>query len=108
MPMLMIPFVDLDLSKQIVPGGMSPFFAGAINSSLAWLTVWPLDVVKSRIQSGLSHYKGRGYFYILGDIVRNHPRQLLSGIVPGLARSSIANGTSMIIYKKIEGVLKQR
>lgn len=94
----------IDISKQIIPGGLSPFFTGAICSSLGWLTVWPLDVVKSRIQSGL--YPGKSFLYILGDISRNNPRQMLSGIVPGLMRSSIANGCSMFIYKKIEVFLK--
>jgi len=55
------------------------------------------------MQSGL--YAGKSYIHVFGDIVRNHPKQLLSGVVPGLLRSSLANGTSMIIYKKIEKLL---
>lgn len=98
-------YIDLDISKQLVPGGLSPFWAGAINSSLAWLTIWPLDVVKSRMQSGL--YPNKSFLHVFGDIVKNHPNQLLSGVVPGLLRSSVANGTSMIIYKKVEKLLQE-
>jgi solute carrier family 25 carnitine/acylcarnitine transporter 20/29 len=90
----------LDISKQLVPGGLSPFLSGAICSSLAWLTVWPLDVVKSRVQSGL--YSNVSYMNILMDIARNDKSQLFRGIGPGLFRSSLANGASMYVYKQLE------
>lgn len=40
--------VYIDLSKQVVEGGLSPFWTGALCSNAAWLTVWPLDVVKTQ------------------------------------------------------------
>ena len=42
--------VYIDLSKQAVDGGLGPFWTGAVCSNLAWLTIWPLDVVK--VKSG--------------------------------------------------------
>ena len=34
------------------PLNLWPFFSGALCSNLAWLTLWPLDVVKTQRQSG--------------------------------------------------------
>jgi hypothetical protein len=76
---------------------LSPFWLGGICSNLAWLTVWPLDVVKTRVQSG--NYKGQGLLQILQDAARSG--QLVSGLVPGLTRSFIANGSSMVVYNYV-------
>jgi hypothetical protein len=65
---------------------------------MAWLTIWPLDVAKSQLQSG--NYQGKSYAYLLWDVFRTG--KVLQGIVPGLVRSSIANGCSMVVYKKVE------
>jgi len=93
--------IYMDISKQIIPGGLSPFLLGAICSNMAWLTVWPLDVAKSQLQSG--NYQGKSFFYLLKDIIKTGA--LFRGIVPGLTRSTIANGFAMMAYKKIEKVL---
>ena len=90
--------IYIDISKQIVPGGLSPFWLGSICSNLAWLTVWPLDVAKSQLQSG--NYQGQSYFQLLGTVIRSG--RLFQGIVPGLVRSTFANGCSMVVYKKVE------
>jgi hypothetical protein len=45
--------IYMDISKQIVPGGLSPFLTGTICSNLAWLTIWPLDVVKTQVSHGM-------------------------------------------------------
>ena len=96
--------IYMDITKQIIPGGLSPFMTGAVCSNLAWLTIWPLDVVKSQLQSG--KYIGKSYFYLLRDIVKDG--LLFRGIVPGLLRSTIANGFSMVAYKKVESILKEQ
>ena len=88
----------MDLSKQLVEGGLSPFWTGAICSNLAWLSVWPLDVAKSQLQSG--NYAGKSFRYLVADTIRSG--KLFRGIVPGLTRSTIANGSSMVVYKKVE------
>ena len=69
---------------------------------MAWLTVWPLDVVKSRIQSG--NYEGKNMWHVLRDAQR--AGHLYRGLVPGLTRSFIANGTSMEVYSFVEKELK--
>jgi hypothetical protein len=41
--------IYIDLSKQVVPGGLGPFWTGAVCANLAWLTTWPMDVAKSQV-----------------------------------------------------------
>lgn len=93
----------VDLSKQVVEGGLSPFLTGAICSNLAWLTIWPLDVVKTQMQSG--KFEGRNFGAILSHVMKE--RLFFKGLLPGLMRSTIANGLSMIVYKKVEALLKE-
>ena len=94
----------MDLVKTFVPGGLSPFFMGALCSNLAWLTIWPLDVVKSQLQSG--NYAGKSYGTLIKDVFSSG--LIFRGLAPGLARSTIANGFSMVAYKKMEAFLKEQ
>ena len=63
----------------------------------AWLTIWPLDVVKSQLQSG--RFEGRPYRDLLREILTTD--LAYRGLLPGLLRSFIANGISMVVYKKV-------
>jgi solute carrier family 25 carnitine/acylcarnitine transporter 20/29 len=94
--------VYIDLSKQLIPGGMGAFLTGAICSNLAWLTIWPIDVAKSQIQSG--NYKGKSFGYLIADAYRTG--LIFRGLIPGLMRSTVANGCSMVAYKETEKFLK--
>ena len=96
--------IYVDISKQLVPGGLGPFWTGAICANLAWLTIWPLDVVKSQMQSG--NYQGQSFAKLLVDNIRTGA--MFRGIVPGLSRSFIANGCSMVVYNKVLQLLKER
>ena len=90
--------IYMDLSKQIVEGGLSPFWTGAICANAAWMTVWPFDVVKSRLQSG--NYAGASIGTLLSGAYKDG--SMFRGLVPGLARSTIANGCAMVVYKEVE------
>jgi len=96
--------IYMDLSSQIVEGGLSPFWKGAICANLAWMTVWPMDVVKSRIQSG--NYAGQSMLQLLVGSIKD--RSMFRGLLPGLVRSTIANGCSMVVYTKVEKEMKRR
>jgi len=96
--------VYIDFSKQIVPGGLGPFLEGGVCASLAWMTIWPLDVVKSQMQSG--NYKGQGIGSLLKGIIRDG--LLFRGLLPGLLRSTIANGAGMVMYRKTEQYLNNQ
>jgi solute carrier family 25 (mitochondrial carnitine/acylcarnitine transporter), member 20/29 len=93
-----------DLSKLVIPGGLSPFWSGAICSNLAWLTIWPMDVVKSQLQSG--KYAGRSYTSLIVENFRTGV--FFRGLAPGLTRSFIANGCSMVVYRKVLDILKEQ
>lgn len=94
--------IYVDISKQLVPGGLGPFLTGAVCANLAWLTIWPLDVVKTQLQSG--KYKGKSPLVLIGDVFRSG--LIYRGLLPGLTRSTLANGLSMVVYKKVEAFLK--
>ena len=83
---------------------MSPFWTGAICSNLAWLTIWPIDVVKSQIQSGRAEYRNKSALSLLYNNINSGI--LFRGILPGLLRSFIANGCSMVIYNKVLEIMK--
>lgn len=108
--------IYMDLSKQLcnaglvpglltVPDGsqLTPFWKGAICANLAWLTVWPGDVVKTQRQSG--NYEGVSSLSLLKENIATG--RLYKGVLPGLARSTIANGTSMVVYEMTHVALSQ-
>ena len=100
--------VYMDLSKQACAAGwvpsfvmsqdgssLAPFAKGAICANLAWMTVWPFDVIKTQRQSGYSSGVGPSAL-----LLQNFRRgNLFKGLLPGLARSTIANGCSMVVYE---------
>mmetsp|Transcript_40586 Transcript_40586/g.114838 ORF Transcript_40586/g.114838 Transcript_40586/m.114838 type:complete len:291 (+) Transcript_40586:70-942(+) len=92
-----------DVLPPLFPGGLNAFCTGALCSNLAWLSVWPLDVVKSQRQSGL--FPGASSFALLSEAARSG--RLFRGLLPGLARSTVANGSAMVAYKKIEELADQ-
>ena len=94
--------VYMDLSKLVVE--LPPFALGSICANMAWLTIWPMDVVKSQIQSGAHDGKSMGT--LLKEVVRTGA--MFRGLLPGLLRSTIANGCAMVVYKKTEALLKNR
>lgn len=107
--------VYIDLSKQLcsaglVPeflcnkdsSGLSPFAKGAICANLAWITCWPFDVVKTQRQSG-NVDANVGSWYLLKKNIQGG--NMYRGLLPGLMRSSVANGTSMVVYEAVHSYL---
>lgn len=82
---------------------LSPFAKGALCANLAWLTVWPADVVKTMRQSGKYDAANTSSLSLLKDNIQNG--RAFRGLVPGLIRSSIANGSSMVVYEIVEASL---
>jgi len=109
--------IYMDLSKQICTGGMvsslltvpdgtqlTPFFKGAVCANLAWLTVWPGDVIKTQRQSG--NYEGVSALRLLQENIATG--RLYKGVLPGLVRSTIANGSSMVVYEMLHVALSKQ
>jgi solute carrier family 25 carnitine/acylcarnitine transporter 20/29 len=107
----------IDSSKQLCRNGhvpsllmtedrqnLSPFAKGAICANLAWLTVWPADVIKTQRQSG--NYASKGTFQLLQENLQTG--RLFRGLVPGLVRSTIANGSSMVMYEYVLTTLTKK
>lgn len=94
--------IYIDLSKLVIEGGLSPFWTGAICANMAWLTIWPLDVAKTMVQSG--KYSDKSTSILIADIFRTGA--LYRGLLPGLIRSTLSNGCSMVVYKKCEAYLE--
>lgn len=65
----------------------NPFISGAVSGMAAWLSVYPLDVIKTRVQTDHISYRqaiARGRFFV--------------GVVPCIARGGIINAVSFAIY----------
>jgi len=67
---------------------LNPFFSGAIAGSTSWLTTYPVDVVKTRVQSG--------EFKTYRSAIRKG--NLLQGLGICLFRSILVNGISFTAY----------
>ena len=80
-----------------------PFLTGAVCANLAWLTIWPMDVVKTQLQSG--KYANQSLAALVRDVLRPSSGLLFRGLLPGLTRSTLANGLSMVVYKHVQGAL---
>ena len=93
----------IDLTNFAFGGFPHAFMEGAVCASLAWLTIWPLDVVKSQIQSGL--YKDKSYTTLLLDTFRKG--LFFRGLAAGLMRSSIANGFSMMAFNGTKKLIQE-
>jgi solute carrier family 25 (mitochondrial carnitine/acylcarnitine transporter), member 20/29 len=106
----------VDLARQATQAGyiptqlvnadgtnLTPFAKGALCANAAWLTVWPADVVKTQLQSGNYDIRKNGIVSLLIDNARTG--RLFRGVVPGLIRSSIANGSSMVVYEHVHTTL---
>ena len=83
---------------------VTPFVKAGICANVAWLTIWPLDVVKTRRQSG--KYDGKSIFWILRDAFRSN--QMYRGLSVGMLRSFIANGAGMEVDTLVENELEKR
>ena len=107
--------IYIDLSKQACQAGwvptvlctsdgmaLTPFVKGAICANLAWLTCWPADVIKTQRQSG-NYSKEVGSWQLLKQNYQNG--NMFRGLVPGLTRSFMANGSSMVVYEAVHSYL---
>jgi len=79
-----------------------PGIKAGICANIAWATIWPLDVVKTRRQSG--KYDGKSSGWLLRDAFKNG--DMYRGLTMGMLRSFIANGVSMEVYTVVERELK--
>jgi hypothetical protein len=98
--------IYMDVFRQEVESkrgyGIMPGIKAGICGNMAWLTIWPLDVVKTRRQSG--RYDGRGLLWLLKDAIRGG--DMYRGLSMGMLRSFVANFCSMEVYTVVERELR--
>jgi len=69
--------------------GLTPFAKGAICANMAWLTVWPADVVKTQRQSG-NYDEKTGIVSLLQEGLKSHPDQLTDWMISEARRRFVA------------------
>jgi len=98
-------FILIDSGRRHFPQQFSqpvlgPFLASGLAATTAWWLVWPLEVVKSQVQSGYGD-KNLTVLQRMRLIVRERGgwMGLYRGITPGTIRSFLSNGTSMVVMQ---------
>lgn len=93
--------VSKNFRVQVSPNRqVASFLGGAGCSTLAWVSIFPLDVVKSRVQ-GMRSNSALSPSTV--QVVRTlwleaGLRGFYRGLAPGLCRSVVANGGGMVLY----------
>ena len=82
---------------------LTPFAKGAICANLAWLTIWPADVIKTQRQSG--NYAQANPLVLFQQNLQKG--KLFRGLLPGLLRSTVANGVGMAVYEWVQTTLTE-
>ena len=90
-----------DLMAMPVVG---PFVKGGLCATTAWVLVWPLEVLKNQVQAATAAPglpPAAGWAARAAWVLRERGVVgLYRGIGPGLTRSVVANGSSMVVYAK--------
>jgi len=68
-----------------IPGSLVPFVCGSVSGVTSWALIYPLDVVKTKVQQrSLAGERYRGPLETLHRLIRgpdpNHPKPLLAGV----------------------------
>ncbi|KAG1671217.1 Mitochondrial substrate carrier family protein L [Nymphon striatum] len=86
------------MSEQFKQPILGPFLASGIAATLAWWIIWPLEYMKSQIQSNYGA-KNESVLLRMKKIVSGSGGffGLYRGLAPGSIRSFVANGSAMIV-----------
>jgi solute carrier family 25 carnitine/acylcarnitine transporter 20/29 len=82
---------------------LGPFVKGGVAATTAWVVIWPFETLKSQVQAGtfrgVPELERAGWLARARYLVRQQGyAALYRGIGPGLTRSMVANGSSMVVY----------
>ena len=90
--------------KREGAGPVAHFLSGGLAGIASWLVIFPIDLVKSRIQKNVSFVDSGTKFPttipVLLDVIRvGGIRQLYSGILPTLIRAFPAHSLNFLVYE---------
>ena len=98
MPMISAFFTLTEIANQCSAFMREhPFIRGSTVSVVAWAIVWPLDVVKTRIQARALGSVSAGLLRECAEVYRGGA--LYRGLLPGVLRAFFANGAGMFVYQ---------
>ncbi|PWN88659.1 putative YMC1-protein of the mitochondrial carrier family [Acaromyces ingoldii] len=85
-----------------LPSVMAMLFGASAGVAL-WLSAYPLDVIKSRMQTDAispSERRYKGFLDCASDIYRSAgPRGFVKGLAPTLVRAPFANAATFVVYE---------
>lgn len=88
---------------------LGPFLKGGVCATLGWVVIWPFEFIKNHLQARAAGVAAdAGVFARARHIVaeRGGLLGLYRGIGPGLLRSLLANGASMVVYDQCQRALR--
>jgi solute carrier family 25 carnitine/acylcarnitine transporter 20/29 len=107
-----VDYLERHHAELVATPLLGPFIKGGICATTAWVLVWPLEVLKNRRQAGTvvldgGAAEGAGTLGRLRALLQAQGfRGLFRGIGPGLTRSLVANGASMIVYSECSRLMR--
>ena len=87
-----------------------PFLKGGVCATLGWIVVWPLENLRTQIQARAPGVPdGAGVLERARHVLRERGGVpgLFRGIGPGLTRSMLANGTSMLVFDQCQKAFRR-
>jgi len=104
-------FILIDSQRRNFPDLFSspiigPFLASGISATLAWWIVWPLEYMKSQVQSQFGQPMStlQRLKAVVGEVGFFG---LYRGLAPGSIRSFLANGTAMVVMAAAQKKVSQ-
>lgn len=102
-------FAAYEASKRKISKGkkeaspLDMFLAGGVAGVVSWLLIYPIDVVKSRIQEdSLTQPKYKGMVDCFSKSIKNDGyRVLFRGLSPTLLRTFIVSGANFVVYELV-------
>lgn len=76
---------------------LGPFLTSGIAASMAWILVWPVEYMKAQVQSDYGERRSTWKRLKLTFLSRGGFFGLYRGLTPGVMRSFISNGSSMVV-----------
>ncbi len=92
----------LDSTEYIASKEVRNFIAGGSAGSFAWLTLLPIDFIKTSYQTG------RGKEFVIQQVKTNGIRTLWKGGVPTISRIFPINACAMMSYEYAKAIIDNK